>query len=371
MRARPERPTLDRMPFDPISKPEVLALVLLGLAPLGCSDPAPPASAPERSSAVAAPTAPAEPSAEEVARTAQAERLRAWLRTQTVSMDELLRDRPIVYTWTRAEQIEELRAHPQLLTRTRAPNGERTAFDASLDGDAHPVARHLSAHPFARRYAWTNPWATRRGWPGGDYGDRLIAIELRADAWFATFDTTASDPDRWHVRTLTGEAVSADEVASDPARVAAILHVGRGVGPSGETRVFREIVVVSEPWIKRYSVGTSDLAARLAADGAQLTELASYLAEEPAPDPSAWVGALLPRWTTATPDEASVIELYDRALAMGSTEVLPDAAHLRTLAESLTMAREPELVHEVVRTAPRRPPPPVVQPLPNGGPWVT
>ncbi len=347
------------MPFDPISKPpdlRALALLALGVAPLGCDEP-PPARAPVEVVAPA-PQMPASDAANvEVEPPAE---LLEWLAAQAVPADDALRGRPVVYTWTRAERIEEIRAHRRLLTRTQPASGERPLFDASLDGDPHPLARHLARHPVPRRYGWTNPWATRRGWPGGEYGDRLIEIELRADAWFATFDASASE-DRWRVRTLGGEEVSEREVARDPARVAAIFHIGRGVGPEGDARVFREVVVVSERWIKRFSFGTDEIGARLADDRERLTAFASYLdARGAEPDASAWAGALFERWRAPLPDDASVTELYDRALAMSSTEVLPDAAHVRAIADALSVPNETALVVDEPRPTPMRPrqPPP-------------
>ena len=33
------------------------------------------------------------------------------------------------------------------------------------------------------RYAWSEPWATRMGWPGEEYGGNLLRIVLKPEAW--------------------------------------------------------------------------------------------------------------------------------------------------------------------------------------------
>src|SRR5687768_880411 len=58
-----------------------------------------------------------------------------------------------LYTWTREEQIEELRREGLLITRGRV-RGELSRFDTELDGDRHPVAAHLRRNARGRRYAW-------------------------------------------------------------------------------------------------------------------------------------------------------------------------------------------------------------------------
>src|SRR5215216_5742962 len=94
--------------------------------------------------------------------------------------------RRTVYSWTTAEQIEELRKGGPLLSRAESPaNGasyvEQVIYALAQAGD--PTAALLYHAAFARmRFAWHAPWATRDGWPTEEYGDQLIRITLQPEA---------------------------------------------------------------------------------------------------------------------------------------------------------------------------------------------
>ncbi|HXK17414.1 MAG TPA: hypothetical protein VNG33_06420, partial [Polyangiaceae bacterium] len=87
-----------------------------------------------------------------------------------------------LFTWTTAEQIQEIRAGSVLMTRTERDGlgpGYAMQVLTTLAGctacipsqaDAVALAALLSGPAFAKaRYAWTEPWATRVGWPGETY----------------------------------------------------------------------------------------------------------------------------------------------------------------------------------------------------------
>lgn len=321
-------------------------MTLLGLFPLGCGD--------EPAEEVRpAPVATVGPIESDAARARETAELLTWLRAQSVSEAEFWRPR-VLYTWTRAEQVAELRAQPVLLTRTHGRNGERSGFDHALDRDRSPLARHLrSPGHQARRFAWPRAWATRMGWPGADYGDRLIRIELRSNAWVARFDPDSAEGARWDVRDAGGEVVTDARVRAEPWRVAAIYHEGRGPGADGTARTFREYVLVSEPAIARVSVGDDATSAMLAADRRELEVLADRLdaLEVGSPRFDDWTRRLAPRWDGG--DGNDLVALYESALSLGSEHYAPSPQHVRAIAEALAIPAETPLAYAPVD----RPPP--------------
>jgi hypothetical protein len=341
-------------PFDPLAPRATVAIALVGL--LGCSEPRVDPSSGASPSSTTSPPREATPSSEsttpspmaaqrsERARADETAALVTWLREQTISAAEFHAPR-VLYTWTRAEQIAELREEPVLLSRSEAASGERSAFDLALEGDAHPLARHLRqpAHR-ARRFAWANPWATRMGWPGADYGDRLIRVELRADAWIARFEPVGEP--RWEVRDAAGAIVRDEDVRRQPWRVAAVYHE-RHDGPAG---AFREYVLVSQRALSRFLVGHD--AERLRADQAALERLARRL-EGPAGGVDAWTAALPERWRLLRLD-AELEALYAAGLAFGNELYRPEPARLRATAAALEIPVEPALVHVCPDEPPRR-----------------
>jgi hypothetical protein len=101
--------------------------------------------------------------------------------------------RRILYSWTTTEQIDDLRKTKRLLVRDESPtNGasyvDQVLYALSLRGDL--VAQKIYTAPFAKmRFAWPSMWATRAGWPNEQYGDQLIRITLKVDAWIAYLST--------------------------------------------------------------------------------------------------------------------------------------------------------------------------------------
>lgn len=333
-------------------------LAFVGLSGLGCDRSPPSPSAPVVEAAPA--TAIEQPS--DRARAEETAALVSWLRAQRQSEARFFAPR-VLYTWTRAEQIAELRANPVLLTRSRGAGGAQSGFDHALAGDRSPLARHLrSTRWSARRFAWTSPWATRRGWPSADYGDRLVRVELRDEAWIARFDPDGAGP-RWEVRDAAGEVIDEREVRAQPWRVAAVYHQGRGPGPDGSERVWREYVLVSEPMIARWSVGDHATARVMERDRTQLAVLAERL-EGPsaaAPTQDEWTRALVSRWRAG--DDGELVSLYESSLALGSELYVPSPSRVREIVRALELPEEEPLSHTphpvLVRGARPSPPPAV------------
>jgi hypothetical protein len=102
--------------------------------------------------------------------------------------------RQTLYTWTTRAQIEELARDRVLLTRTESPVHGPAYYDQivaarAAAGDA--LAQKLRTPAFAKaRHAWANPWATLLGWPDESYGDELIAVTLKPEAWTLALSTS-------------------------------------------------------------------------------------------------------------------------------------------------------------------------------------
>lgn len=295
----------------------------------------------------------------------------AWLEGCQLPLDDFARGK--VYTWTRAEQIEALRApRSTLLSRDRSADGRASGFDVALRDDTHPLARFLRTQRTTRRFAWIAPWATRMGWEEGDYGDRLIAVQLREGAWVARFLPEEEGDARWQVRDADGAVIAAAAVARDPGRVGFVVHVGSGAGVGGVTRQFREVVVVNEDRVQSWSVGTEEITARLQRDAAFLARLAAYWARYPEPRPEddvALGAAARTRWRATEPGVA-LPDLYLGCLALAGTEYVPTEAALREIAAALEASPEEAALERtpVVRARPRPPRrPPIQQRVLN--PW--
>ncbi|MFK7989038.1 MAG: hypothetical protein AB8I08_23675 [Sandaracinaceae bacterium] len=262
--------------------------------------------------------------------------LREWLEGCQLPLDDFTRGK--VYTWTRAEQIAALRApRSTLLSRDRSEDGRASGFDVALQDDAHPVARFLRTQRTTRRFAWIAPWATRMGWEEGDYGDRLIAIQLREGAWIARFLPGQNGDARWEVRDADGQTIGAAAVARDPGRVGFVVHFGSGQGVGGVTRQFREVVVVNEDRVQAWSVGTEEIAARLRRDAAFLERLAAYWERypEPRPEDDVTLGAAARTRWRATGLGTSLPDLYLGCLALAGTEYVPTPLALREIVRTL------------------------------------
>ncbi len=192
----------------------------------------------------------------------------------------------VLYSWTTEAQEAELRADPTLLTVGEAPGlGRGLAMDTvqSLADDGDVLAKGLMTVFTKYRYAWTNPWATRMGWPGESYGDRLIRIVLKEDAWIAVLRNGALSI----AYDQAGNAIDRDLVVASPERVAALFFVNDSAvgGPTCGTYTgtfaqgsngYRELVIGNEAMIEEWSIGTQIILDRLNDDIAELERFADF-----------------------------------------------------------------------------------------------
>jgi hypothetical protein len=184
--------------------------------------------------------------------------------------------RRVLYTWTTAEQVEDLRRDRRLLVREESPERgasyfEQLVHELAIHGNA--TAKLLDSTGFAKsRFAWPAPWATREGWEGEKYGDHLIRVVLKPEAIVLAVDVAGA----FRARDLANRPVALDDVAARPERIAAVYF---------ETGLYREYVLCNESMIATWSVGTQDIADELAAEVRSLAALADAIRTTP-PTPS-------------------------------------------------------------------------------------
>lgn len=256
----------------------------------------------------------------------------------------------VLYTWTTADQIARLSGHRMLLTRTESPTRGQTGFALRIAEHAEqtgsPTAALLSRPGLARhRYAWHNPWATALGWQEETYGDDLIAVELRDEAWMGIFDVQAEVPLRFV--DMKGQAVSDAMVLASPERIGVILHRKPSTwvpDPKYYTfgmtiPAYREYVLCNEAMIKRWSHGGRPQAEVLSESRSLLEALRPHLSEQP---PAVDLEQL---WRE--PPGTDPITLYFHNLGLSSGQYWPSIAAVDALIARLeAIGDAPLLTHE-------------------------
>lgn len=258
-----------------------------------------------------------------------------------------------LFTWTTAEQAAELRDGHVLLTRLeREGLGPGYAMDAlnqlsgqqaitPTEADSIALAGILSGPAFAKaRYAWPDPWATRAGWPDEQYGDQLVRIVLREDAWLARFRSGVLD-----VVDMNNKPVLAKDALAHPERIAGIYFVrdaGAG-GPRcggsfrGGDGGYREFIIGNEAMVEEWSLGTPEIRARVEADIALVEEFFKRIRPcPPANLQGSWNLSVVCNWDMVHPGVPfTELTAYMDALAIPSDNYLPTPTALASLMEQL------------------------------------
>ena len=249
------------------------------------------------------------------------------LRQLAVSDDDFYRR--VLYTWTTPDSIAALRTTHQLLVATAGSGAFVSPFNRALalmaafgTGTAKAIARLLVTEPelVHRRYAWPAAFATVLGLGPRGYGNALIRIELRPDAWIGRLDPTAREP--FAFVDAAGRSIDDATVLAHPERIAAIFHV---------RSTFREYVVCNPAMVASWSVATPEIRRELDDERALLDDLRPSLAslergEVEAPAAPAWVHV------PATP---TTLELWRTALAFDNAKYRPTAPHLDAIGAAL------------------------------------
>jgi hypothetical protein len=191
------------------------------------------------------------------------------------------------YTWTTLTQVDAMRASHTLLVATARTRGPPSPFVFGIDTLARrrgspsgALAKLLAEDPrfTRRRYAWKAAYATVLGLATKRYGDQLVAIRLRDNAWVVHFDPLREPPLR--VRDLEQHEITLAEALAHPERIGAVYHVRSG---RDMPVPFREYVVVNEAAIERWAVATLDVRAEVAAEAALLRDLRAAIDQAPGP----------------------------------------------------------------------------------------
>ena len=208
-----------------------------------------------------------------------------------------------LYTWMPAQQRKALVGYRHLVSRRGSPKAMAVfdwrlgqQFKAPAQSTGRPSKESprylkrlitlLSRGPLKfRRFAWSNAWATSRGLAGKAYGDKVVKVTLKEQAWIARLDSRI--PGGWQVASLTGEAVSFEQLSKEPSRLAAIYHVWHGANEAAAEQLpsatvpFREFVLCNESMLLKFEADTPDVVARIQRDQRFLEGLAVHLAGHP------------------------------------------------------------------------------------------
>jgi hypothetical protein len=223
-------------------------------------------------------------------------------------------------------------------------------IDALAD-QGNALATVLTGGAFAKgRYGWTNPWATLRGWPGENYGNRLLRIELKPEAWIAVLSENV-----FSVIDMKGSSVAMTAALGTPERIAAVYYLNEG--ENGEaacgtlqngcaTGTYREYFINNEKMVKEWSFGTQEILDALQAS-IDFLKLVQGMDGVAPTDPCDFTRAAYCNWLRVfAPD--SGFSGYMDGLAITSEYYVPTADNIDALVKALEEAKfEPDpVVHE-------------------------
>jgi hypothetical protein len=253
--------------------------------------------------------------------------------------------RNVLYAWTTAEQVAELREDPRLLTRAESSTGSHNELRATLStlvqsGD--PLAQLLSSPPFQNgRYAWSAAWATLRGWPHESSGNELIRIALKPEAWIVTLVAGELD-----VVDMANQNVPVATVLAMPDRIAAVYFLnapGAHVSGCGDpfmtecpTGAYRAYYVNNEAMLLEWSLRTPELLSELQRSISLVASLRDQIAAAPLvnPEPCDFARGVFCGWTLGL-EWLGAPPGYMRALALGSASYVPNVANMDALQSAL------------------------------------
>jgi len=303
------------------------------LAVIGCrtSAPAPVVAVAMPAETAVPSSAPPTPAAASVTRTERS--LEARLDDHAVGADDFVRLE--LYSWTRPEQIEALRAGGPLFVADAQTGGHPTPYRRVLAAMAldrrsgHALASALHHTPALSRcrYGWSSPFATVLGLGPQRYGSALVRIRLRPDAVIARLDPTSDPP--WTLRDGQDRPVAEDELLAEPERLGAVYHLRVDAEPSIK---FREYVLCNAAMVEAWEVGTPAISERVAAERRLVLDLSQGpFAALPGAQTRwrAW-----PQWLDAGEPPAWPSR-WHRALAFDNARYQPTPENLAALAQAL------------------------------------
>lgn len=195
-----------------------------------------------------------------------------------------------LYSWTTAEQANELRSGAELLSRTvNAAGSPGHLFDvlAALAARGDGLAALLGGESFRKgRFGWNGLAGTRVG--PETYGDEIVKIELKPEAVIAVL---SSQQMYLHCLDRSGY-VPNEQLLADPTRLGAILFThDRGTtslgtfgprlcnwAPGDDRLYYREFYIGNPAMIASYELGTKAIREQLEGERATLESLADQAA---------------------------------------------------------------------------------------------
>jgi hypothetical protein len=254
-----------------------------------------------------------------------------------------------LYSWTTDEQAAIARRDKELFTLVEAQGlGPGFAFvflqqlaTGGTDPEQAQLATLLTGDLFAKkRYAWTEPWATRMGWPGEDYGNQLLRIVLKPEAWVVVVDGATL-----RVLDQHNEPVSLAQAIANPQRLGAIFYEkgARLGGPvcnssfTSGSNGYREFILGNLAMVEEWSLGTAAIRDRLTANIDQLTRFLERIRSCPSLVSGAqWNRSVCCNWQTPAGQLARTeLFTYQQALAIPSLNYLPQPAQIASLIATL------------------------------------
>lgn len=252
-----------------------------------------------------------------------------------------------LYSWTTLEQAAELRAGSDLFTRSERPGmGPGYAFTYMMDvaansqGDVATILNGVLTRFDKGRYAWPHPWATRMGWPGEDYGDQLLRIVLKPEAWvLIVWEESLYPAGGPRVVDMNNKEVPLADAAAALDRIGAIYFVKTDVVGRGTfsqcSGGYREFIVGNLAMIEEWSLGTQAIRARIEGDAALIDSLRREVEVAPPARPidaTTFNTIVACRWGSSAYGN---VERYERALAIPSENYIPTLANLTSLRDTL------------------------------------
>jgi hypothetical protein len=252
------------------------------------------------------------------------------------------------FSWTTDEQAAELRRDQVLFSRSERPGlGPGYAFQyfqQLAQDDSQPelaqLATDLGVVFNKGRFAWSEPWATRMGWPGEDYGGNLLRIVLKPEAWVVVVRRGGLS-----VVDLQNVPVPLAEALANPARLGAIFYQKDSStgGPSCGGSFFsggsgyREFILGNLAMVEEWSLGTQQIRERLSANIEQLSTFLQRIRVCPVTrSAESWNISVSCQWEQ-TPGLAAGGELfaYEQALSIPSENYLAVPERIAAMIDTL------------------------------------
>ena len=216
------------------------------------------------------------------------------------------------------------------------------AYAAAGSGPEQTLAGQLASTVFAKlRFSWTNPWATLLGWPGETYGNQLLQVELKPEAWIAVFDARGLS-----VYDVKNAPVDIQTALASPERIGAIYFQSSAdstsfyCGSFSQGGVaFREFVLGNIQMVQRWSLATPDITQRLESDIALLQAFEKEISCLEVPEQATWSNNLTCDWTYPYSQGGGALRDYGFALGIPSELYWPSAANIEALIAALQMSK--------------------------------